>query len=255
MAKRKTAHEASLIQLKLEGQVTLQRLGQALDAWTDFLREVGREVTGVEAREPVRYVVAKAKGGSLTLGVTPQPTSRKVAVSALTRIARTVTSGLKSLERSAKRPKHFSDLALERLKDLASVKGAEIPAVLIGNGVGSPLALSTKLIEHVEAVLAPEIESIGTVEGQLQGLIIHGKRRFLIYDQLTDRQITCYFTDQVSWEEALQAFGRRVAASGTLRSRRSGDAVSIVVRRLFVFPDDSQLPTAEDVRGLLRVAQ
>jgi hypothetical protein len=37
-------------------------------------------------------------------------------------------------------------------------------------------------VEHVEAVLAPEVESIGTVEGNLEGLIIHGKRRFLIFD-------------------------------------------------------------------------
>lgn len=258
MAKRKTTTDAKakagLITLKLDGSVTLQRLGQALDYWTDFLREVGREVSGVDSREPVRYIVAAAKGGSLSLGVRPQSAHRQVSVSVLPRIAKTVTAGLKSLERSAKRPRHFSDVALERVRDLAALRGAEIPDVLVGNGVGDPLALSTRMVKHVDAVLAPEIESIGTVEGHLEGLIIHGKRRFLIFDQATGRQVTCYFTDKLTWEAVLQAFGRRVAASGIVRSRRGGETVSVHVHRLYIFPPDAELPTADDVRGILRMA-
>ena len=255
MPKRQVKPSAhSSLRLKLEGQVTLQKLGQALDAWTDFLREIGREVVGSDARDPVRYVITEARGGSVTLGVRPQQTTRSVPAAALPRIARTVTSGLKSLERTAKRPKHFSDVALERLRDLAALKGPDIPAVKIANGTGDQLSLSARLLEHVEAVLAPEIKSIGTVEGQLEGLIIHGKRRFLIYDPLTSRQVTCYFTERVAWETVLQAFGKRVAASGFVHSRRSGEKVSVQVSRLYVFPPDSDLPRADSVRGVLRMA-
>lgn len=241
--------------LKLEGQVTLQRLGQALDAWTDFLREVGREVTGASSKDAVRYVISEAKGGSLTLGVRPQPARRSVRAAAMPRIAKAVTAGLRSLEKSAKRPPYFSDIALERLRDLALIKGPDILSVRIGNGSGEGLALSSRVIEHVEAVLAPEVESIGTVEGTLEGLIIHGKKRFLIFDPLTGRQVTCYFTERVDWETVLKAFGKRVAASGFLRSRRSGEKVSIHVNRLYVFPPDEELPRAEAVRGVLKFAQ
>jgi hypothetical protein len=104
-------------------------------------------------------------------------------------------------------------------------------------------------------VLAPKVESIGTVEGNLEGLIIHGKRRFLIFDQLTGRQVTCYFTERVEWETVLKAFGKRVAVSGFLRSRRSGERVSIQASRLYVFPPDDQLPRADAVRGTRKLAQ
>lgn len=258
MAKRGSKSQSdsgSGLRLKLEGQVTLQRLGQALDAWTDFLREVGREVTGSPARDAVRYVITEAKGGSITLGVRPQPARRDVPAAAMPRIAKVVTDGIRSLEKSAKRPKHFSDIALERLRELALIRGPDIPAVKIGNGTGGVLPLSSRVVEHVEAVLAPEVESIGTVEGNLEGLIIHGKRRFLIFDPLTGRQVTCYFTERVEWETVLKAFGKRVAVSGFLRSRRSGEKVHIHVSRLYVFPPDDELPRADAVRGALKLAQ
>src|SRR2546426_2220567 len=258
MAKRgrqSQSNSQSGVRLKLEGQVTLQRLGQALDAWTDFLREVGREVVGSPARDSVRYVITEAKGGSITLGVRPQPARRDVPAAMMPRIAKVVTAGIRSLEKSAKRPKYFSDLALERLRDLARITGPEIPAVKIGNGTGGELRLSSRVTEHIEAALAPEVESIGTVEGNLEGLIIHGKRRFLIFDHLTGRQVTCYFTERVEWETVLKAFGKRVAVSGFLHSRRSGEKVSIQVNRLYVFPPDDELPRAEAVRGALKLAQ
>lgn len=255
-AKAASATSTALIRLKLDGEVTLQRLNHALDAWTDFLREVGRDVSGVDSREPVRFVIAAAKAGSMTIGVTPQPTSRAVSPATLPRIAKAVTAGLKMLERSPKRPKHFSDAALERLRDLGSPRGSDVQQrVLVGNGVGDPQALSRRMMEHVDAVLAPEIESIGTVEGVLEGLIIHGKRRFLIFDQITGRQVTCYFTERIGWEQVYRHFGKRAAATGALRSRRSGDAVSMSVHRLHVFQDDDELPTAEQVRGLLKAVR
>src|SRR5882672_7561922 len=71
MAKRGRKSQSdsqSGLRLKLEGQVTLQRLGQALDAWTDFLREVARDVVGSSTKDAVRFVITEAKGGSVTLG-------------------------------------------------------------------------------------------------------------------------------------------------------------------------------------------
>lgn len=104
-------------------------------------------------------------------------------------------------------------------------------------------------------MLTPEVESIGTVEGSLEGLIIHGKRRFLIFDPLTGHRVTCYFTERVEWETVLKAFGKRVAVSGFLRSRRSGEKVSISATRLYEFPPDDELPRADAVRGALKLAQ
>ena len=243
------------LSLSLKGQVTLQRLGDAVEAWTDFLQEVAQDVTGSTSKTAVRYVVTKAKGGSFTLGVRPQAAREGVPVSVLPRISRTVTSGIRKLNRQAIKPKHFNDKALLKLRDLARLASPEIPSLQVSNGVGKPIPLSARMLAHVESVLAPEVHSIGTIEGELEGLIIHGNKRFLIYDQLTGHQVICHFGELVRWEGLRDAMGRRVAVTGGIRSRRSGERVSIRVASYYVFPREDELPTADDVRGLLRTAQ
>lgn len=107
-------------------------------------------------------------------------------------------------------------------------------------------------LDHSEAVLTPEARSIGTIEGELEGLIVHGDKRFLLYDRLTGRRVTCYFGDSVSWDGLGDVFGKRVAVTGEIRSRRSGERASIDVSKYYVFPHEDELPSAREVRGLLR---
>ena len=253
MARR--ADSKTGLRLELEGQITLQRLGDAIDAWTDFLREVGRDVAGRGGRDAVRYVVTEAKGGSLTLGVRPQAAKRNVPAAVIPRIATTVTAGIRSLDRSAKRPRYFSDTALVKLRDLALLTDPETPTVKISNGTGVRISLSQRLVAHVEEVLTPEFTSIGTVEGRLEGLIIHGKARCLIYDPLTTRQVSCYFGGRIKWESVLRLFGKRVAATGVIKARRSGERVSIQATQLRPLqPDDEELPSVRDMLGILKTA-
>jgi hypothetical protein len=252
MARRK--HDETTIRLHLDGQVALRRLEEALDAWNDLLREVATDVVGATGRDAVRFVVTGAKAGSFDLTARPQPAKRAVPVAVMPRIAKTITSGLRTLERRATRPKHFNDTALLKVRDLGKLTSPETPAVKISNGTADPIALSSRLIANVEAVLAPEVTSIGGVEGKLEGLIIHGKSRFLIFDPLTGRQVTCYFSERIPYDDVLRAFGRRVAVTGVIRSRRSGERVDIQATRLQVMQPDEELPSAADVLGILRAA-
>jgi hypothetical protein len=251
MPRRK--HDPTSIRLHLDGEVTLRRLGEALDAWTELLREVASDVAGSTGRDAVRFIVTEAKAGSFDLAARPQPAKRSVPVAVMPRIAKTITAGLRTLERHATRPKHFSDVALLRVRDLGRMTSPETPVVKIGNGA-APIPLSSRLIANVEAVLAPEVKSIGTIEGKLEGLIIHGKRRFLVFDPLTSRQVVCYFSERIPYEDVLRSFGKRVAVTGMIRSRRSGEKVDIQATQLYVMPSDEELPSAIDVRGILKAA-
>ena len=240
------------IHLGVEGQVTLAGLTRLVESWTDFLDEIGKSVTGHPSPRAVRYVVTEASGGSFTLRVRPQPASEDVPAHVIPRIAPTVISGIRELQRQAKRPRHFSDDALDKLRDLARLTGPETPALTVnGGGRDRPVALSSEVLAHVEAVLTPAFRTIGTIEGELEGLIIHGRKRFLLYDRMAGRQVVCYFGDAVSWEEIRDLFGKRMAVTGEIRSRRSGERASIDVSSYYVFPREEDLPSAEEVRGLI----
>jgi hypothetical protein len=253
VASRRKSDKTS-VHLHLDGQVTLRRLGEALDAWTDLLREVATNVAGAKGRDAVRFVVTEARAGSFDLAARPQPAKQDVPAAIMPRISTAITAGLRALERSARRPKHFNDTALLKLRDLGKLTSAETPIIALGNGA-RPIPLSARLLANVEAVLAPEVTSIGTVEGKLEGLIIHGKNRFLVFDPLTGRHVTCYFAERVRYNDVLQAFGKRVAVTGWIRSRRSGEKFDIQVHQLHVMPPDEELPTASDVLGVLKAAK
>lgn len=109
-----------------------------------------------------------------------------------------------------------------------------------------------------DADLHPRVEglaSIGTIEGELEGSILHGRKRFLLHDRLTGRRVPCCFDDAVSWEEIKDLFGKRIAVTGEIRSRRSGERASINVSSVYVFPRKEDLPTPDEVRGLLGNAE
>ena len=101
-------------------------------------------------------------------------------------------------------------------------------------------------------MLSPEVRTIGTIEGELEGLIIHGTKRFLLHDRSTGRQVICHFGDAISGEQLRDVFGKRMAVTGEIRSRRSGDRESVDVSSYYVFPPENELPSAQEVCGLLR---
>lgn len=241
------------LHLRVEGRVTLTSLTRIVESWTGFLDEVGRGVAGNPSKHAVRYMVTEASGGSFALGVQPQPASKDVPAHVMPQIARTVLSGLRELERGPKRPRHFSDDALDKLRDLARVAGPDIPSLMVSDGGRDRrVALSSDVLAHVEAVLTPAFHTIGTIEGELEGLILHGRKRFLLYDRLAGRKIDCYFGDFIAWEEIRDMLGKRIAVTGEIRSRRSGERASINVSSVYVFPRKEDLPSPDEVLGLLR---
>lgn len=106
-----------------------------------------------------------------------------------------------------------------------------------------------------QVTLTPAFHTIGTIEGKLDGLIIHGRKRFLLYDRLTERQLVCHFNDSVAWEEIRDLLGKRIAVTGEICSWRSGERASIKVSSVYVFPRKEDLPSPDEVRGLMRNAE
>ena len=100
----------------------------------------------------------------------------------------------------------------------------------------------------------PAFHTIGTVEGEFGGLDSHGGKQFLLYDRLAGQKIVCYGDDSVTLEDLRDLSGKRIAVTGEIRSGRSGERVSINVSSVYVFPRKEDLPSPDEVRGLLRNA-
>lgn len=93
-------------------------------------------------------------------------------------------------------------------------------------------------------------ETIGSVEGTLEAISIHGQPYFNVFDAVTGHAVRCNFPQNI-FEAAKAALGKRVLVRGVILSRPDGKRTSVRVRELEVFPDASELPTVEMMRGVL----
>jgi hypothetical protein len=92
----------------------------------------------------------------------------------------------------------------------------------------------------------------GTIEGRLETIQeVHGGLQFQIRDAMLRQKVRCYFPEELL-PEVFEKFRKRVEVSGLIHYRKNGTPIGIEAERIQTLPDDSELPTAEDVRGILR---
>ncbi len=114
-----------------------------------------------------------------------------------------------------------------------------------------PMTLGPRIAEVIREDWRTEYSDVGTIEGRLQAIQESGgSLKIKIKDPLYAKAIECALPEDMI-EDALATFRKRVEVSGLIRYRKNGNPVSIQVSDIEVMPDDDDLPTAEDVRGIL----
>jgi len=93
----------------------------------------------------------------------------------------------------------------------------------------------------------------GVIDGRLETIQDHGKLEILVRDPVIKQKVHCLFPETML-PKAFEYFRKRVEVSGMVHYRRNGVPTSIEVAALDRLPDDSELPTAADVRGILGAA-
>jgi hypothetical protein len=113
--------------------------------------------------------------------------------------------------------------------------------------------ITNRVAATVDAIIGTSYESYGSVEGKLQVLSDHGGFKFSVYDALFGRRIDCYVGDEPGLvTEAIARFRDRVRVSGTVQYNKEGLPISITAIEVHAFPPNHKLPSAADVRGILK---
>lgn len=240
-------HGDGLVHLVLPvGDVPMASLLRAQAAFHDLLREVSRSIAAT-LDDPVTWVVESVSEGSTDYALAPNPGSTKLPTSTLDRMVEAVPAGISILRERAERPPHFTDKALTLTATLSTVP---LPWLRTRNGAAE-VEITRSAGLHAQRILAmPYTSDFGTVEGRLEAVNVHGGRRqFVIYDDLTGERIECHFGHRIATDEI--KVDRRVAVTGEIRSRENGEIVSVIAERIEVFPPDDELPTSDEVLGIL----
>lgn len=237
------------IGLHLEGdEVTAETFVHAAQCLLDILSEVGRSVSG---GKNIEWRLSVLSLGSARLAM--QPKSGAVHEhDAAAAISRTI-SGLAQMAETARHPAHFTHKALKRARTLGALAGAA-PARVHASSSGRSINAQTctvtgDLATHANRLMRTPPPEIGSIDGILEAVSIHGRVAFVVHDPLTRDRIECR-CDRPTLDRAVPHLGRRVFVSGAIHCRADGEPKSLQVQSFELLGGPS-LPQVEDVRGLL----
>lgn len=227
-------------------EVDLRSLVNVSQKFSSLIDEVGREYTGIQ--RPVRWIV-EVEPGSVRLPLRAEAAAEQVNSAAAYEIGHVVADGLCRLEDFPKRPDHFTNKALEIAKGLANYASEDFP-IAVRNGTAA-VKVTQQLSVNAEKVLGTPQESFGTIEGRLEALNVHGASKDFSIWPVGDKAIKCSFGKRLDLEtDILPAVTKRVAARGKIRTRPSGERLSVEVDELKVI--GAAPVSADEVKGILR---
>ena len=115
-----------------------------------------------------------------------------------------------------------------------------------------PIALEPAIASTIREDWRADYNDYGTIEGRLETIQeSYGTLQFFISDAMLRQRVRCYFPEELL-PSVFERFRKRVEVSGLIHYRKNGAPISIEAEHIVGLPDDSELPTAEDVRGILR---
>lgn len=227
--------------------VTPDRFQQTLSAFFDLLSEITKSVAPEGQRVEWRVQV---KQGSNLVGIIPAPgVPLAVAVS----VRQAIVAGLKHLEREPAEPLAFNERALTSVRRLAYGLGNQEDDDTVINVWGEQAAvpITRRLAENVIEVLGEAYSDHGSVEGRLRTVSEAGGFRIVLYEPVFGRSIRCDVPTRLM-PRALELFSHRVEVYGIVSYRRNGAVARVSVEEIVPLPTERDLPSYEDVRGILQ---
>jgi hypothetical protein len=226
-----------------EGRIRLNTFLTELQSLSAALGKICRDVSDGKPNM-VFNVVELSYNSPMRVVVAPAPGQEQLASLVLQRfenVADAVSSGKKLEGYDAELLEHFRALAKPVGKQLKY-------ATLLIDDI--QYEMDDAVANHVDSALKVDEECIGSIEGRLEKINIHGNANtFHIYPDVGPNKVACHFPNSLK-DEAILALGRKVEVSGVLKYRQGATfAHAISVNAIESFPANDESPTWEDLWG------
>jgi len=244
-----SSKEQRRVELRIDKErVTVEEFVAALQELFDLVRDVSSSMYG-DRLGRTKWVITSLEAGSAFAAAEAEVAAPDVR--RIQRVLSTTARGLATIERRAARPRHFSDKALSLAASLSSRLGtakAGRATVRLGTASFQPTA---RVKANVQTLTVGSRKSIGSIEGRLVGIAERERVELFVEEPLRRSRIRCNIPEELV-AAALAAFRERVQVRGVIWESAEGLPREIEVKGLERMPPSSDLPTAEDVRGILR---
>lgn len=229
-----------------------EKFHKALEHFLTILTEIERGISSTKG-PGIEWSITEVRSASLHLTAEANLTSDDVELTRPTDVIFAFARGMETIQERPVRPRMFSDKALRSAKAFSEMLDPENFAEIEFSADKWRIQITRSIAANVDELIEDYHKSYGSIEGTLVSISIATatKQSFGIRDVLDDRVIRCYFPDHL-FETARNALGKRVYVFGVIRQRTHGHKINIQITELKVLPDQSELPSLNDIFRAMR---
>ncbi|PLX43346.1 MAG: hypothetical protein C0605_04215 [Hyphomicrobiales bacterium] len=148
----------------------------------------------------------------------------------------------------------LTDKAVSHLKRLSELAEKQKNAPINMWIKRESMQIGGNIYKRIKEELESDYYDNGCLEGRLEAIQdVSGALRIRVKDFLYPRAINCIVPERMI-DTVLHSFRKRVEIEGIIHYRSNGTPISIEANSIDVLPEDNELPTAADVRGILTSA-
>lgn len=229
------------------GAITLKGFLAAIESSFRILAEYDVAISG-EPGGSLDWVVKDIATGSLILEA--ESVSRLENKNFGPEVARRFVKGWQQIESTGLSPAFLSDRGMKRAKTMAKLIGREGTTGFVVSGMSEVVEITAQSAVNIDRLIKPRYKSIGSVEGRLETISIHGKPRFVIYHSRTGKAVNCTVpADKLTSLITTDLLGRRVCAYGLVHSNARGEPLRVDAERIRILREKHELPSIESLGG------
>jgi hypothetical protein len=228
--------------LEIDGDLSPEKFLSAARAFFGYVEEAGKGVATAVDR-PIKWVV-RVKEGSNLIGVEPtQQASIEVVKAVYARVQR----GIEHLAAGDIDGSGLSEPALTHLRSLSELTSSSIEARFWIEK--RPILVGPEIAETIREDWRVAYRDMGTIEGRLEAIQDNNRLELRINDYALRLKVKCFVSEDML-PVAFANFRRRVEVTGTIHYKKNGHPISIDADSIDLLPDDHELPSIEEMRGI-----
>lgn len=240
------------IRLKLEGEagtIPVQAFLDAVENQVKILQDLDAAISG-EPKGTLEWFVADLRRGSLEVITESRPRADYHDIGA--EVSRSLITSIEQVETQGTTPPYLSDKGMKSVQRLLNTVGPSKASglLLASPSEGVEFTVTARAAANIKQLLPVRSHALGSVEGRVEMINIHGGSRFVVYEAHTLRAITCKFDRQNGLESVRGALGKRVNVSGIVHSNARGEPLRMDVEDIRILRDRDKLPSIESIAGI-----
>ena len=149
----------------------------------------------------------------------------------------------------ARRPQQYSDHAISKVRQIAGLYEKKFVGIKVFTGEHET-ELNYSTLSGIDQIVTTKYESTGSIVGNLDSISVHRGNEFKVWDETTKLAVTCRFPEDLM-PTVKESLKHRVVVFGQINANYLGLPVSILVEGIESYPEDSVLPTIDEMSGLI----